>query len=473
MKAFLDDNFLLTNKPSERLYHEFAKDLPIYDYHCHLSPKDIAENRRFDNIAQLWFESDHYKWRAMRTFGLDEAYVTGAATDREKYDQWAKVVPQCVGNPIFHWTHMELKRPFGIEKLFNEKNAEAIWAASMEKLSQPEFSAQGILRQMNVAFIGTTDDPLDDLRYHQAIEKNTQFSIDVSPTWRPDKLLNIDHEGFSAYITSLAEISQKEIISFEDLLSAIEVRLDVFSAHNCRSADHGLEVLRFASPPSSQCLDAILIKGRQGEVIEEHEIAQYATALQIWLAEQYQKRGWVMQMHIGAQRNNNSRMLNSIGRDTGFDSLSDRPYSAVLAQLLNAMDVDDHLPKTILYGLNPSSNEMLATMAGNFQHSGIVGKVQYGAAWWFNDQKDGIERHLEQLSQLSVLSTFVGMLTDSRSFLSYIRHEYFRRILCNKLGRWVVNGEVPYDLPLLSGVIEKVCYYNAHRFFSNGRSDER
>ncbi len=467
MKAFLDEDFLLDTETARRLYHEHAKDQPIYDYHCHLSPAEVAGDRRFDNLTQIWLEGDHYKWRGMRSAGIDERFITGDASEYEKYLAWAKTVPMALGNPLYHWTHLELRRPFGITNtLFGPNTAKAIWDQCGELLSTPEFSARGIMRQMNVAMVGTTDDPIDSLEHHQAIAADDSFDIQVCPSWRPDKAFKIELAGFGDYINKLAQAADVNIDSFASLLDALEKRLQHFAACGCQAADHGVEVMRFAPVPAEKVLDGILAKGRSGAALSEEEIAQYATAVQVWLGKRYAKLGWVMQMHLGAQRNNNSRMFRILGPDSGFDSIGDTCYALPLARMLDAMDCTNELPRTILYCLNPRDNEMIATMIGNFQGGGIAGKVQFGSGWWFNDQRDGIERQIEQLSQLGLLSQFVGMLTDSRSFLSYTRHEYFRRILCNMVGDWVEKGQMPNDMSLLGPMIENICFGNAKRYFS-------
>lgn len=465
MKAFLDEIFLLSNDTACRLYHEVAKDLPIFDYHCHLDPKDIAENRSFENIAQLWFESDHYKWRAMRTLGVDERFITGDASDREKFDKWAEVMPQCLGNPLYHWTHMELKRPFGFDNfVFNTATSDEVWDQTKILLKKHEFRAQGILQHMNVAFVGTTDDPVDSLEHHKKIQQDSSFNIEVRPTWRPDRALKIEDVRFSDYIFQLSGCVNSEVSSFKTLLEALDVRMQHFAVRGCRSADHSLEVVRFEKATEKE-VESIFQKALSGAEVSETDIAKYSTALYLWLADRYCEYDWVMQLHIGAQRNNNGRMFNVLGRDAGFDSISDHNFSLPLSRLLNHMDLNQKLPRTVLYTLNPAANEMLATMAGNFQQSAVRGKVQFGSAWWFNDQKDGMLRQLEQVSQLSLLSTFIGMLTDSRSLLSYIRHEYFRRLLCDKIGRWVEQGEAPNDDEMLDRLVKQVCYENARDFF--------
>lgn len=466
MKQFLGEDFLLGNKTAQQLYHEFAAPQPIFDYHCHLDPAEIANDRQFENLTQIWLAGDHYKWRAMRTAGVDEALITGSALDFDKFKAWAATVPQTIGNPLYHWTHLELKRPFGVtNKLLGPDTAEEIWHECNEMLQTPAFSAGGIMRQMNVVMSGTTDDPIDTLEHHKAIADNASIEIDVLPSWRPDKIFKIEHDGFARYIEKLGQSANVDITDFDALLTALDIRLEHFNAHGCRASDHGMDVVCYAPIPSDAELTNILVRRLAGGVLTETEIAQFSTAVLVWLGKRYAELGWVMQYHIGAQRNNNSRMFGLLGADTGYDSIADRPYAHELAHLLDAMDASDALPKTILYCLNPTDNEMIATMVGNFQGGGIAGKVQFGSGWWFNDQKDGMERQLQQLSQLGLLSQFVGMLTDSRSFLSYPRHEYFRRILCNMIGSWVENGEAPHDMELLGNMVENICYKNAKRYF--------
>lgn len=466
MKAFMDEDFLLSTDTAKQLYHQYAEPKPIFDYHCHLSPKDIAENRQFKDLTEIWLEGDHYKWRAMRTAGINENFITGKADNHQKYLAWAKTVPLCIGNPIYHWTHLELRRPFGITNtLFNPKSAETIWHQCNEMLQQPDFSARGIMQQMNVRLSGTTDDPIDSLEYHQQIANDPSFNIDVVPSWRPDKAFKIELDGFSKYISQLSEVSDIEICSFDTLKQALSKRLEHFDRNGCKSADHGMEIVRFAPIPEERVLDQILQQRLQGKTLDEEKIAQFSTALLVWLASQYAKRQWVMQMHIGALRNNNTRMFRLLGADSGFDSIGDRTYAEPLAKLLDLMDQTDHLPKTVLYCLNPRDNEMIASMIGNFQTGGVAGKIQFGSGWWFNDQKDGMERQLQQLSQLGLLSQFIGMLTDSRSFLSFTRHEYFRRILCEMIGKWVENGEAPNDMELLGQMVQNICFNNAKNYF--------
>ncbi|OCG44292.1 glucuronate isomerase [Gilliamella sp. Choc5-1] len=467
MKNFLDENFLLQTEVAQRLYFDYAADQPIYDYHCHLPPKDIADNKNFRNLAEIWLAGDHYKWRVLRTAGVDEKFITGSASDYEKYLAWAKVVPLTLGNPIYHWTHLELRRPFGIKNiLFNEKTAEKIWLQANEQLATKEFSTKGILKQMNVRAVGTTDDPIDSLQYHKQISLDGSFETKVRPSWRPDKVFKIELSGFPNYISQLGQVCDIEINTFSELLTALLKRLDHFEQHGCEASDHGIEILRYADIPSEKQLDLILKKRLNNQSLSELEIAQFSTAVLVWLGKQYHKRNWVMQLHLGALRNNNQRMYKLLGPDAGFDSIGDRPIAEPLSSLLGTLDLTDELPKTILYCLNPRDNEVLATMAGNFQGSGIAGKIQFGSGWWFNDQKDGMERQLMQLSQMGLLSQFVGMLTDSRSFLSFTRHEYFRRILCNMIGNWIENGEIPADFNLVGNMIKDICFNNANFYFS-------
>ncbi|MDY3124718.1 MAG: glucuronate isomerase [[Actinobacillus] rossii] len=466
MKQFMNEDFLLSTDTAKTLYHDYAKIQPIFDYHCHLNPRDIAENRQFKDLTEIWLEGDHYKWRAMRSAGVQEELITGSADNYSKYLAFAHTVPKCIGNPIYHWTHLELRRPFGITNtLFGPNNADKIWQQCNDMLQQPEFSARGIMQQMKVELVGTTDDPVDSLEYHQKIAQDPSFNIEVVPSWRPDRAFKIELPLFNEYIATLEKVSDIEIRTFDGLKKALTKRLDHFDRMGCKSADHGMEIVRFAPIPEDRVLDAILQQRLDGQVLCEEQIAQFSTALLVWLGTEYHKRHWVMQMHIGAIRNNNTRMFKLLGADSGFDSIGDRLFAEPLSRLLDTMDQTDQLPKTILYCLNPRDNEVLGSMIGNFQTGGISGKIQFGSGWWFNDQKDGMERQLQQLSQLGLLSQFVGMLTDSRSFLSYTRHEYFRRILCEMLGNWVEQGEAPNDMELLGGMVSDICYTNAKRYF--------
>ncbi|GAB1664664.1 glucuronate isomerase [Mannheimia haemolytica] len=466
MKQFLCEDFLLSTPTAQKLYHDYAKDQPIFDYHCHLNPKEIAENRQFNDLAEIWLEGDHYKWRAMRSAGVEERLITGDADKYSKYLAFAQTVPKCIGNPIYHWTHLELRRPFGITNtLFSPQTAEKIWHQGKALLQQPEFSARGIMQQMNVKLVGTTDDPIDSLEHHKAIAQDNTFDIEVVPSFRPDRAFKIELPLFNDYIEQLGKVADIDINTFDKLKQALLKRIEHFDQQGCKSADHGIEIVRFAAIPDETKLTHILQKRLQNQPLVEEEIAQFSTALLVWLGTEYHKRNWVMQMHIGAIRNNNSRMFKLLGADSGFDSIGDRTFAEPLSRLLDSMDQTDQLPKTILYCLNPRDNEMLGSMIGNFQTGGIAGKIQFGSGWWFNDQKDGMERQLQQLSQLGLLSQFVGMLTDSRSFLSYTRHEYFRRILCEMIGGWVERGEAPNDLNLLGNMVKNICYDNAKGYF--------
>jgi glucuronate isomerase len=464
MKAFLDDNFLLESPTAERLYHEFAKDQPILDYHCHLSPADIASDRQFVNLTQIWLEGDHYKWRAMRTNGIPERYCTGDADDYEKFLKWAETVPYTVRNPLYHWTHMELKRPFGIDKLLNGDSARDIYDHCNLLLQQPEYSTRGILKQMNVKVVCTTDDPIDSLVHHQQIAQ-ADFGIKVLPAFRPDKSLGVDQpDSFNAYMDQLAAVTGSSLEHYVDLIDALQQRMDFFHEQGCRLSDHGLERL-YAVDFSDSEVNQIFHKVRLGHQLAPAEVEQFRSALLFHLGEMYHEKGWTQQFHLGALRNNSSRMKRILGPDTGFDSIGDFSQARPLARFLDRLDRDDKLAKTILYNLNPGDNELLATMIGNFNDGSIPGKLQYGSGWWFLDQKDGMEKQLNALSNMGLLSRFVGMLTDSRSFLSYPRHEYFRRILCNLIGREVEKGELPPEMDWLGEVVSRICYTNARDYF--------
>jgi len=465
MSTFLSEDFLLTTEVAKDLYHNVAAHQPIIDYHCHLPPEQIAENLNFDNLTHIWLRGDHYKWRAMRTNGVDERFCTGNASDKEKFFEWAKTVPQTIGNPLYHWTHLELRRPFGVtDRVLNTDTAESIWNDCNDMLKTPEFSAQSIMKRMNVRMVGTTDDPIDDLAAHKAIAEDGTFDVKVLPSWRPDKSFNVNAFDYAQYLAKLGESADVNVETYNQLCDALSNRLDYFAEHGCKIADHALDTVEYEEA-TEQELDTIITLRLQGTFVSPKQAAQLKTAVLIFLGKEYARRRWIQQYHIGALRNNNERMLSLLGPDTGFDSINDGLVAVPLARLLNALDKEDALPKTILYCLNPRDNEVLATMCGNFQSGGIEGKIQFGSGWWFNDQKDGMLRQLEQLSQLGLLSRFVGMLTDSRSFLSYTRHEYFRRLVCRLLGQWVVDGEAPNDRALLSRIVEDICFNNANKYF--------
>jgi len=466
MKTFMDNNFLLQTETAETLYHEHAAKMPIFDYHCHLSPQQIADDIRFENITQAWLYGDHYKWRAMRTNGIDEKYITGTANDREKFEKWAQTVPYTLRNPLYHWTHLELRRYFGIEKLLNEKSAETIYEKTQDMISRPEFSTRKIMRKMNVKAVCTTDDPLDSLEHHKKI-KNEGFEIKVLPAWRPDKAMAAENvKALNAYINKLAQITDIDISTIGDYDNALRKRHDYFHENGCRLSDHGLAAMAMDYSASKKDLDAIFSKIRKEQELTTKEIIQFKSMMMLGFALMDWQKGWVQQLHLGAMRNNNSRMFHTLGPDTGFDSVGDYMIAEPLARFLDACDRTNRLPKTIIYNLNPRDNEVLATMIGNFQDGNTPGKIQFGSGWWFLDQKNGMEKQIEALSNMGLLSRFVGMLTDSRSFLSYPRHEYFRRILCNILGNDVENGLLPHDMSLLGQMVEDICFNNAKNYFA-------
>lgn len=463
MRTFLDENFLLYNQTAEYLYFEHARKQPVIDYHCHLSPKDIAENRRFETLTSIWLEGDHYKWRAMRTNGVDEAYCTGNASDFEKFMKWAETVPHTLRNPLYHWTHMELQRPFGIKKLLNPSTAVSIYEEANEQL-RSRWTVRAILEEMNVEVICTTDDPADDLSHHAAL-RSEGYQIKVLPAFRADKVVVInDPAGFNDYLEKLGKAASVDISSMPRLLDALKIRHDYFASLDCRLSDHGLETFYaadFTEAGAAKVFDEL----RAGNMPDRHKLAIYQSFMLQYLAFLDHEKGWTQQYHIGALRNNNSRMLRTLGPDTGFDSMGDFEQGRSMSRFFDSLDKENRLAKTILYNLNPRDNELFATMAGNFNDGSVAGKMQYGAAWWFLDQKDGIEKQINTLSNMGLLSRFVGMLTDSRSFLSYPRHDYFRRILCNMLGTDVEKGELPNDRELLGKMVENICYFNARQFF--------
>jgi glucuronate isomerase len=464
MKKFMDENFLLDNENAIKLYHDFAKEMPIIDYHCHLSSKEIAENKRYRNITEIWLGGDHYKWKAMRSNGIDEEYITGGAEDKDKFLKWAETVPYTVGNPLYHWAHLELQRYFGIDELLNKESAEGIWEKCNELLKKEEFTARELIKKSNVKVICTTDDPTDTLEYHKAIAKDNTFDVKVLPAFRPDKAINIEKNGFKDWINNLGDVVGRKIETLDTLLEALKERVLYFNSLGCKASDHALDPIVFENG-SYEEVNNIFIKAlNQGELTMS-DIQKYKTHVLIFLGREYASLGWAMQLHLGVIRNVNSRMMRNLGPDTGFDTIGDYVFSEALAKFLDALDTTNELPKTILYCVNPRDNEVLATMIGSFQGGGIPGKIQFGSGWWFNDQKDGMIRQITALSNMGLLSRFIGMLTDSRSFLSYTRHEYFRRILCNLLGGWVEKGELPDDMDLLGEIIRDISYNNANRYF--------
>lgn len=468
---FISADFLLHNKAAVVLYHDYAKAQPIIDYHCHLPPKEIAEDRTFDNLTQIWLHGDHYKWRAMRTNGVNERFITGEASDWEKFLAWAGTVPKTLRNPLYHWTHMELKRPFGIsDRLLNKDTAREIWEICNAKLAQDDFSVRGILQQFNVKLVCTTDDPIDSLQYHQTIRHDSGCNIRVLPAFRPDKGLFIESgAAFREWVSQLAAAAAVDITNFSDYLAALRRRRDFFHARGCRLSDHGIETA-YAEEYTEAEIKNIFGKALAGIHLDHPEILKFKSAMLYELGLMYHEKGWVQQFHLGALRNNNSRMFRTLGPDTGFDSIGDFEIARPLARLLNRLDDNNRLPKTILYNLNPRDNELLATMIGNFQDGSVAGKMQYGSAWWFLDQLEGMRKQLEALSNMGLLSRFIGMLTDSRSFLSYSRHDYFRRLLCNLLGEEMEKGLMPNDTALVGNMIADICFNNANEYFEFGLS---
>jgi glucuronate isomerase len=459
---------MLNNKTAIDLYHKYAKEMPIYDYHCHLSPKEIAENKTFENITELWLYGDHYKWRAMRAHGIDERYITGDASDEEKFKAWAETVPYTVGNALYHWTHIELKKYFGIEELLNGDSWERIYNQCNERLKQDDYAVQNIIKRSNVKIICTTDDPTDDLHYHEQIKEQKEFGVTVLPTFRPDKGVEINKDTFVGFVKRLEEVTNKTITSFEEYLQALEQRVQYFHDRGCRISDHGIAEIPFAAFEENE-LDPIFQAGRSGKRVSREEETKFKTAILLFLAKCLKKRNWAMQLHFGAIRNNNEKMFKILGPDTGFDSISDQGEVAEpLNAFLNTLELEDSLPKMVIYNLNPVYNDLIGSTIQNFQMNkeGIAGKIQFGSGWWFNDTKPGMIRQMSALADQALLSHFVGMLTDSRSFISYSRHEYFRRILCNLIGTWVEDGEVPNDQALLQRLVQDICYNNAKNYFS-------
>lgn len=465
-KPFIHEDFLLETAQSRVLYHEYAEHLPIIDYHCHLPPADIARDRTFGNLSEIWLAGDHYKWRAMRTAGVDERYITGAASDWEKFEMWAATVPKTLRNPLYHWTHLELKRPFGItDRLLGPDTARGIWDDCNAQLASPTLSTQRILEQMHVEVVCTTDDPVDNLAHHKAIVASATCATQVLPTFRCDNAANVKKpKDFLAYLRKLGEAADIEVKSLADYIAALEQRHTYFHEHGCRLSDLGLETLPNRQPSSAEN-DRDFDKLLSGSALSDTAANALQATIMHELARMNHARGWVQQLHVGPLRDNNSRMLREVGPNTGFDSMGDAQIAYPLVQFLDSLDCKQTLAKTIIYNINPRDNELIACMIGSFQDGSTAGKIQYGSAWWFLDQLDGISRHLSALSNMSLLSQFVGMLTDSRSFLSYPRHEFFRRILCNTLGMEMQRGHLPDDLGLVGSMVSAICYHNAKRYF--------
>ena len=465
MVRFLDKNFLLNTKTAKKLYFNHAQNLPIIDYHCHVNPKEIYEDKKFDNITELWLGGDHYKWRLMRSNGVDEYFITGNASAYEKFFKFAEVLPKAIGNPMYHWCHLELKNYFGYQGVLNSQTANEVWDLCNQKLKDDSMGVRGIIKKSNVCFIGTTDDPIDSLQYHKLLAEDNTFDTIVAPSFRPDKALNIDKDGWAEYISKLSQVSGVNITDLQGLKQALTNRIDYFASHGCRASDHGLDFMIYATANESE-LNTLIARGLNGEKIDSDTAEPLKTELLLHCAKEYAKRGWVMQLHYNCMRNPNTKAFNLLGADTGFDCIGPNNGSRKLASILDALNIEGLLPKTIIYSLDPADNAFIDTLIGAFQGTECAGKIQHGSAWWFNDNKQGMKDQLTSLANLSLLGNFVGMLTDSRSFLSYTRHEYFRRILCSLIGEWVENGEYPLDLATLGELVEGISYNNAKKYFN-------
>lgn len=459
----MDKDFLLETETAGKLFHEYAEVTPILDYHCHINPREIAEDRKFDNITQVWLGGDHYKWRQMRSNGVDEKYITGDATDREKFQKWAETLEKAIGNPLYHWSHLELQRYFGYHGALNGKTAEEVWNLCNEALQKDDMSVRNIIRRSGVTLICTTDDPVDTLEWHEKIAEDDSFEVQVLPAWRPDKAMNAEKSDYADYIGKLSEASGVQIRTFADLIQALQARMEYFAARGCSVSDHALEYVMY-EPASDEEIEQIFQKALAGEISRTEEL-QFKTRFMTEMGKAYHAKNWVMQLHYGAKRDNNQLIYRKLGPDTGVDCINNYAPSAQLADFLNALAEPDTLPKTIIYSLNPNDNAAIGTILGCFQNADTVGKVQQGSAWWFNDHKQGMTEQMVSLANLGLLGNFLGMLTDSRSFLSYTRHEYFRRILCNLIGGWVENGEYPNDEEALGRLIRGISYGNAVRYF--------
>ena len=464
MKQFMDDNFLLQTEAAQQLYHNYAENMPILDYHCHINPQEIYEDRQFENITQVWLGGDHYKWRFMRSCGVDEKYITGNASDKEKFLKWAEVLGKAIGNPLFHWSHLELKKYFGYNGVLNKKTAEEVWELCNKKLAEPSMTVRNIIKQSNVTLICTTDDPVDSLEWHKKLAEDKSFDVQVLPAWRPDKAMNIEKVTYLDYMAQLEAASGMRIATFADLKKALCNRMDFFASMGCNVSDHALEYVMYA-PATEDEIEAIFAKRLAGNGVSREEELKFKTAFMIFVGNEYARRDWVMQLHYGCKRDNNTPMFDRLGPDTGYDCINNYAPSSEMADYLNALNQNGNLPKTIIYSLNPNDNQAIGTILGCFQDSTAVAKIQQGSAWWFNDHKVGMQDQMTSLANLGNLSGFVGMLTDSRSFLSYTRHDYFRRILCNLIGGWVDNGEFPADYDTLEEIVKGICYNNAVAYF--------
>ena len=464
MKAFMDKDFLLETEMAQKLYHEYAAKMPILDYHCHINPQEIAEDRKFENITQVWLGGDHYKWRQMRSNGVEEKYITGDASDCEKFQKWAETLEKAIGNPLYHWSHLELQRYFGYYGALNGETAEEVWNLCNAKLQEDGMSARNLIRQSNVTLVCTTDDPVDSLEWHEKIAADESFEVQVLPAWRPDKAMNLEKTDYLEYLKKLEVVSGVKIDSFASLIEALRIRMDYFAEHGCSVSDHGLEYVMYA-PASEEEIEAIFAKRLRGEAVSRADELQFKTAYMVALGREYHKKNWVMQLHYGVKRDNNGMIFGKLGPDAGIDCINNYAPSSEMADYLNALAITDELPKTILYSLNPTDNAAIGTIIGCFQSEEARGKIQQGSAWWFNDNKQGMIEQMTSLANLGLLGNFIGMLTDSRSFLSYTRHEYFRRIMCNLIGGWVENGEYPADEKVLGRMVQDISYNNAVRYF--------
>lgn len=464
MKPFMDKDFLLTTPTARHLFHDIAAKMPILDYHCHISPEEIAKDRRFENITQVWLGGDHYKWRQMRSNGIDEFYITGGAPDYEKFLRWAETLEKAVGNPLFHWSHLELQRYFGYHGVLNSDTAPDVWELCNRKLREPSMSARNLIRNSGVTLLCTTDDPADDLRWHRLLREDPDFEVQVLPAWRPDKAMNIEKPDYAEYLEKLGKASDMKIESFGDLREALRRRMDFFDRMGCRVSDHALEYIMYV-PETEEKLEEIFSARLAGDAVTREEEMKFKTAFMRFAAGEYVKRNWAMQLHYGCRRDNNRKMFKRLGPDTGYDCISNYAPAGQMADFLNVLQEEERLPRTIIYSLNPGDDELIGSLIGCFQDGKAVGKLQQGAAWWFNDHKAGMVKQMTSLANLGLLGNFIGMLTDSRSFLSYPRHEYFRRILCELIGGWVENGEYPCDERNLERLIKGISYNNAVRYF--------
>ena len=464
MKQFMDQDFLLSTDTAKTLFHEHAAKMPILDYHCHINPEEIAKDRKFENITQVWLGGDHYKWRQMRSNGVDEKYITGDASDREKFQKWAETLEKAIGNPLYHWSHLELQRYFGYHGYLNGKTAEEVWNLCNAKLQEDGMSVRNLIRQSNVTLLCTTDDPADSLEWHKVIAEDATFDVQVLPAWRPDKAMNIEKPDYAEYLVKLGDAAGMEIRSFGDLKTALKKRMEFFDSMGCKVSDHALEYVMYA-PAEESRIEELFSKRLEGKALTKEEVLQFKTAYMIFVGKEYHRLGWAMQLHYGCKRDNNVFRFGQLGPDTGYDCIDNYAPSAQMADFLNALNATDQLPKTIIYSLNPNDNAAIGTILGCFQDAETVGKIQQGSAWWFNDHKTGMTEQMTSLANLGLLGNFIGMLTDSRSFLSYTRHEYFRRILCELIGGWVENGEYPADMEVLGDMVEDISYRNAVRYF--------